>query len=111
MGDGDPNSAAVTAERPPAGGSLISRLQRRLGIDFIDDLRLAPRFLSVRFGALAVLVQGLLETWPEYILSLWNQLPAAVTATLPERIVFAVPILLMIASLVGRLIKQRSPDA
>ena len=64
----------------------------------MDDLRHAWRFASGWIaGAGVALIEG------------WNQLPAETRAALPEPVAHAVPTVLLVAVIVGRLVKQKAP--
>ena len=92
MGD-QTNSAAVTAETPPATKP----------IRLIDDWRLAWRFWSLRLMGAALLV----ASWPEAFLHLYALVPADLQYLLPGRDV--VVVVCLVLAFVARMIKQPAP--
>jgi hypothetical protein len=85
---------------------MLSKLRTRL----IDDLRGAWRLWSVRLGISAITIESILLAAPDALLHAFNALPPAMQELLPEGLVKALPLILMVAATLARLIKQIPPE-
>lgn len=72
--------------------------------------RMWHRLWSIRLNAIGLALQTLFMTWATLPLDLWNMMPAEVKAFVPERLVFALPMIFFAAAMVARLIKQGDGD-
>jgi membrane protein implicated in regulation of membrane protease activity len=73
----------------------------------IPDWRQAWRWWSVRVAALGAILLAAAIAAPEFVASVWQLLPAAITADLPVRAQLAIPLALQLATIVARLLRQR----
>ena len=101
MGDTVTNGTAETETPPSPRRGLLRHLE------LMDNWRLAPRFWSVRIKTAATALQGAFLVWPTFALDLWNMMPVQLSQHLPARTVFAIPLVLFIASGIAQFIKQR----
>jgi hypothetical protein len=85
---------------------MLTKLRTRL----IDDVHGAWRLWSVRLGLSAITLESILLAAPDALLHAFNALPPAMQALLPEGLVRALPLILMIAATIARLIKQVPPE-
>ncbi|MEP9401846.1 hypothetical protein [Sphingomonas sp. VNH70] len=73
----------------------------------IPEWRQAWRWWSVRLSALGSLLCAIALASPDAVLAVWQALPAELVASLPERLVAVVPMLLFAAAGVARVIQQQ----
>lgn len=76
--------------------SFLRRWAAAARARLIDDLHTAWRMASVWIAGAGVL-----------LIEIWNQLPGDIRASLPAPIAHTVPTLILVAVIVGRLIKQK----
>lgn len=69
----------------------------------IHDAHRASRFWSVRIAALSSMLMAALIAFP----GVWAQAPAEVRALLPTRLQGLVPLILFLATLAARFVKQK----
>ena len=58
-------------------------LRKYTRLDFVPHVKVLWRAWSVRFSALAILVQTAAEQFPQHALAAWNSLPPDVKSLLP----------------------------
>jgi hypothetical protein len=75
-------------------------------VEFIDDIRDAYKFWSVRIMALGAVVISYLSFFPVDALWLWAYMPAEVKAFIPDNIANILAVLIFLISILARVIKQ-----
>lgn len=75
-------------------------------LQLISNWRDWPRMWSVRLQIIAAALLGLLEVFPNAVLSAWAVLPAEIQSVIPPAIVQYIGFACLVAGIVARLIKQ-----
>ena len=78
----------------------------KIKLELIEDWRNFWRFWSVRLGIVGSAITGVLIAFPDVALSAWAMLPADLKAAIPERYMPLIGVVIFVASLVARAIKQ-----
>lgn len=78
----------------------------KLKLQLIEDWRNFWRFWSVRLGIVGSAVTAVLIAFPDVALSAWAMMPADLKAAIPERYMPLIGVVIFVASLVARAIKQ-----
>lgn len=76
----------------------------------IDEWRHWWKLWSVRLSAIALVLQSLLLALPDAAVQAWTALPADLKAMLPPQLVSWLPVALIAAGIVARLIRQERLD-
>jgi hypothetical protein len=93
------------------GRIMIDRILSFARDHMVADARDWWRWWSLRFMALAALVQAVSLSSPDALLVAWQNLPPDLRAMLPARIADVVPLLLTIAAIIARHVRQpATPD-
>ena len=66
---------------------------------------------SIRFGSIALALQGLFLAWGNLPLELWGMMPIEVKRVLPDHIAFALPAIFFGLSMISRFVKQPKVEA
>lgn len=74
--------------------------------ELIEDWRNFWRFWSVRLGIVGSAITGVLIAFPDVALSAWAMMPADLKSAIPERYMPLIGVVIFVASLVARAIKQ-----
>lgn len=92
--------------------SFIATARRWIAGHLVADARDWWRWWSLRLMALAAIIQSMTFWPPELTLMLWNMVPEDLRWLLPPVAVHAISLLLLIAAIAGRMVKQpRSPGS
>ena len=75
-------------------------------LQLIEDWRNFWRFWSVRLGIVGSAVTGVLIAFPDVALSAWAMMPGDLKAAIPERYMPLIGVVIFVASLIARAIKQ-----
>jgi hypothetical protein len=75
-------------------------------MELISGARHWWRLWSIRLGIASHGLLIVMWSWPESMLIIWNMMPPEVRAILPPRFTLVLPIVLGVASLGARLVKQ-----
>ena len=78
----------------------------KIKLELIEDWRNFWRFWSVRLGIVGSAITGVLIAFPDVALSAWAMMPADLKAVIPERYMPLIGVVIFVASLVARAIKQ-----
>ena len=78
----------------------------KIKIELIEDWRNFWRFWSVRLGIVGSAVTAVLIAFPDVALSAWAMMPGDLKAAIPERYMPLIGVVIFVASLVARAIKQ-----
>jgi hypothetical protein len=78
----------------------------KIKLELIEDWRNYWRFWSVRLGIVGSAITGVLIAFPDVALSAWAMMPADLKAAIPERYMPLIGVVIFVASLVARAIKQ-----
>ena len=74
--------------------------------ELIEDWRNFWRFWSVRLGIVGSAVTAVLIAFPDVALSAWVMMPADLKSAIPERYTPLIGVVIFVASLIARVIKQ-----
>ena len=78
----------------------------KIKLELIEDWRNFWRFWSVRLGIIGSAITGVLIAFPDVALSAWAMMPADLKAAIPERYMPLIGVVVFVASLIARAIKQ-----
>ena len=78
----------------------------KIKLELIEDWRNFWRFWSVRIGIIGSAITGVLIAFPDVALSAWAMMPADLKSAIPERYMPLIGVVIFVASLVARAIKQ-----
>ncbi len=78
----------------------------KIKLELIEDWRNFWRFWSVRLGIIGSAITGVLIAFPDVALSAWAMMPADLKSAIPERYMPLIGVVIFVASLVARAIKQ-----
>ena len=78
----------------------------KIKLELIEDWRNFWRFWSVRLGIIGSAIAGVLIAFPDVALSAWAMMPADLKSAIPERYMPLIGVVIFVASLVARAIKQ-----
>ena len=78
----------------------------KIKLELIEDWRNFWRFWSVRLGIVGSAITGVLIAFPDVALSAWAMMPADLKSAIPERYMPLIGVVIFVASLVARAIKQ-----
>ena len=78
----------------------------KIKLELIEDWRNFWRFWSVRLGIIGSAITGVLIAFPDVALSAWAMMPGDLKAAIPERYMPLIGVVIFVASLVARAIKQ-----
>ena len=78
----------------------------KIKLELIEDWRNFWRFWSVRLGIIASAITGVLIAFPDVALSAWAMMPADLKSAIPERYMPLIGVVIFVASLIARAIKQ-----
>ena len=78
----------------------------KIKLELIEDWRNFWRFWSVRLGIIGSAIAGVLIAFPDVALSAWAVMPGDLKAAIPERYMPLIGVVIFVASLVARAIKQ-----
>ena len=78
----------------------------KIKLELIEDWRNFWRFWSVRLGIVASAITGVLIAFPDVALSAWAMMPADLKSAIPERYMPLIGVVIFVASLIARAIKQ-----
>ena len=78
----------------------------KIKLELIEDWRNFWRFWSVRLGIIGSAITGVLIAFPDVALSAWAMMPADLKSVIPERYMPLIGVVIFVASLVARAIKQ-----
>ena len=78
----------------------------KIKLELIEDWRNFWRFWSVRLGIVGSAITGVLIAFPDVALSAWAMMPADLKAAIPEHYMPLIGVVIFVASLVARAIKQ-----
>ena len=78
----------------------------KIKLELIEDWRNFWRFWSVRLGIVGSAITGVLIAFPDFALSAWAMMPADLKSAIPERYMPLIGVVIFVASLVARAIKQ-----
>lgn len=78
----------------------------KVKLQLIEDWRNFWRFWSVRLGIVGSAVTAVLIAFPDVALSAWAMMPADLKAAIPERYMPLIGVVIFVASLIARAIKQ-----
>lgn len=76
----------------------------------VDEWRSAWRWWSIQLNALGNMLLVALLSFPDIAQQVWVALPDEARAMLPERVAYWVPVIILIASGVARLVQQEKKD-
>ena len=79
---------------------------KKLRIELIEDWRNFWRFWSVRLGVIGSAIAAVLIAFPDVALSAWAMMPGDLKAAIPERYMPLIGVVIFVASLIARAIKQ-----
>ena len=77
----------------------------------IDDWKKAYRYSSVWFATIGAAIKGFALAFPSYASDAWNAIPQDMRQGLPGGILKALPFLLFVMVILGRVTKQKSAPA
>ena len=75
-------------------------------LELIEDWRKCWRFWSIRLGIVGSAITGVLIAFPDVALSAWAMIPGDLKAAIPERYMPLIGVVIFVASLIARAIKQ-----
>lgn len=75
-------------------------------LELIEDWRKCWRFWSIRLGIVGSAITGVLIAFPDVALSAWAMMPGDLKAAIPERYMPLIGVVIFVASLIARAIKQ-----
>ena len=78
----------------------------KIKLELIEDWRNFWRFWSVRLGIVGSAITGVLIAFPDVALSAWAMMPADLKSAIPERYMPLIGVIIFVASLIARAIKQ-----
>lgn len=78
----------------------------KIKLELIEDWRNFWRFWSVRLGIVGSAITGILIAFPDVALSAWAMMPADLKSAIPERYMPLIGVVIFVASLIARAIKQ-----
>ena len=78
----------------------------KIKLELIEDWHNFWRFWSVRLGIIGSAITGVLIAFPDVALSAWAMMPGDLKAAIPERYMPLIGVVIFVASLVARAIKQ-----
>ena len=78
----------------------------KIKLELIEDWRNFWRFWSVRLGIVGSAITGVLIAFPDVALSAWAMMPADLKSAIPERYMPLIGVVIFVASLIARAIKQ-----
>lgn len=78
----------------------------KIKLELIEDWRNFWRFWSVRLGIIGSAITGVLIAFPDVALSAWAMMPADLKSAIPERYMPLIGVVIFVASLIARAIKQ-----
>ena len=78
----------------------------KIKLELIEDWRNFWRFWSVRLGIVGSAITGVLIAFPDVALSAWAMMPADLKSAIPERYMPLIGVIILVASLIARAIKQ-----
>ena len=78
----------------------------KIKLELIEDWRNFWRFWSVRLGIVGSAVTAVLIAFPDVALSAWAMMPGDLKAAIPERYMPLIGVVIFVASLIARAIKQ-----
>ena len=78
----------------------------KIKLELVEDWRNFWRFWSVRLGIVGSAITGVFIAFPDVALSAWAMMPADLKAAIPERYMPLIGVVIFVASLVARAIKQ-----
>lgn len=78
----------------------------RFKLHLIEEWRQAWRMWSVRFAAIGTAIMGVLLTYPEIILEVWNTIPADVKYFIPHDVGKYLSLIFFVLIFVSRIIRQ-----
>lgn len=78
----------------------------KIKLELIEDWRNFWRFWSVRLGIIGSAITGVLIAFPDVALSAWAMMPADLKSAIPERYMPLIGVVILVASLIARAIKQ-----
>ena len=78
----------------------------KIKLELIEDWRNFWRFWSVRLGIIGSAITGVLIAFPDVALSAWAMMPADLKSAIPEHYMPLIGVVIFVASLVARAIKQ-----
>ena len=78
----------------------------KIKLELIEDWPNFWRFWSVRLGIVGSAITGVLIAFPDVALSAWAMMPADLKSAIPERYMPLIGVVIFVASLVARAIKQ-----
>ena len=78
----------------------------KIKLELIEDWRNFWRFWSVRLGIIGSAITGVLIAFPDVALSAWAMMPADLKSAIPERYMPLIGVIILVASLIARAIKQ-----
>ena len=78
----------------------------KIKLELIEDWRNFWRFWSVRLGIIGSAITGVLIAFPDVALSAWAMVPAVLKSAIPERYMPLIIVVIFVASLIARAIKQ-----
>ena len=78
----------------------------KIKLELIEDWRNFWRFWSVRLGIVGSAITGVLIAFPDVALSAWAMMPADLKSAIPERYMPLIGVVILVASLIARAIKQ-----
>lgn len=79
---------------------------KKFKLQLIEDWRNFLRFWSVRLGIIGSAITGVLIAFPDVALSAWAMMPADLKSAIPERYMPLIGVVIFVASLIARAIKQ-----
>lgn len=79
---------------------------KKFKLQLIEDWRNFWRFWSVRLGIVGSAITGVLIAFPDVALSAWAMMPADLKSAIPERYMPLIGVVIFVASLIARAIKQ-----
>ena len=79
---------------------------QRLKLELIEDWHNFWRFWSVRLGVIGSAITAVLIAFPDVALSAWAMMPADLKSAIPERYMPLIGVVIFVASLIARAIKQ-----
>ena len=79
---------------------------KKFKLQLIEDWRNFWRFWSVRLGIVGSAITGVLIAFPDVALSAWAMMPADLKSVIPERYMPLIGVVIFVASLIARAIKQ-----
>lgn len=85
----------------------MEQIKAKVAKRVIPNWRDAHKWWSVRFGVLAVALEGVLTAAPEVAQEVWLGLPEELKAELPENFVKWIAWGLIAASMIARITKQK----